>query len=174
MTEPPAPIDRPWDNPKPSGEAAADPVWDGTQWTHSGRVWNGTAWVAPPDTRTWWQRNRTGLIVAGAVLLVFVLAIAAGALNSKSTPSASSSEGDALSAWVVCQQEMDRRLKAPATADYPSRSEFTITQSGAIYTMSSWVDSENGFGAQIRTFFDCKAIHTGGDSYRVTITTKFE
>ena len=101
-------------------------MWDGQQWTHSGMVWNGTRWAAPVATGGWWHRNRAGLIVAGVVMAVILVGLFSTALKEKSPSPSTSSEGDALSAWVVCQQEMDKRLKAPATAGYPSRSEFSI------------------------------------------------
>jgi hypothetical protein len=52
-----------------------------------------------------------------------------------------------------CQETVLRHLKAPATA------EFTITHSDARETIG-WVDSENSYGAKLRTGFVCE-IHEG-------------
>ena len=52
-----------------------------------------------------------------------------------------------------CRETVLRHLKAPATA------EFTITQSDARETIG-WVDSENSYGAKLRTGFVCE-IHEG-------------
>ncbi len=78
--------------------------------------------------------------------------------------------GDEYEAWDVCQQNVDKRLKAPATAGYPMRSEFDIIRAGETYRMRAWVDSENSFGAQIRTYFTCEVTHTTGDYYETRVT----
>lgn len=52
-----------------------------------------------------------------------------------------------------CRETVLRHLKAPATA------EFTITLSDARETIG-WVDSENSYGAKLRTGFVCE-IHEG-------------
>ena len=52
-----------------------------------------------------------------------------------------------------CRETVLRHLKAPATA------EFTITHSDARETIG-WVDSENSYGAKLRTGFVCE-IHKG-------------
>jgi hypothetical protein len=52
-----------------------------------------------------------------------------------------------------CKETVLRHLKAPATA------EFTIALSDARETIG-WVDSENSYGAKLRTGFVCE-IHEG-------------
>jgi hypothetical protein len=109
----------------------------------------------------------------GLVLLLFAGCYAM--INSSSGSGGGGGGGDSAAsleagAWVVCKDQVTSQLKSPATAGFPMMSEFNINTSGSTYTMNAWVDSENGFGAQIRTGFTCKAVHTGGDSYRVTVT----
>ncbi|MGA7241417.1 MAG: hypothetical protein WBY44_37385 [Bryobacteraceae bacterium] len=60
------------------------------------------------------------------------------------------------------QREVEARLKAPATADFPScawtaASHVTYAGDGR-YNFSSWVDAQNGFGANIRTYYDGEAL----------------
>lgn len=58
-----------------------------------------------------------------------------------------------------CQGFADQRLKAPATADY----NLTARQKGGEWVVSGTVDSENGFGAKIRTDVVCR-LHMKGDT----------
>ncbi len=46
-------------------------------------------------------------------------------------------------------------LKAPSTADFPSISKFRYGVVKKQLLVQSYVDSQNGFGAQIRTKFIC-------------------
>lgn len=46
------------------------------------------------------------------------------------------------------------KLKSPSTAKFPSLSDWSIYEkSYNTYSVSSYVDAENGFGAEIRTYF---------------------
>ena len=51
-------------------------------------------------------------------------------------------------------------LKAPATAKYPAENDWTVRDQGdGIYLAESYVDSENSFGALIRSTFAVKIQH---------------
>src|SRR5690349_16527224 len=47
---------------------------------------------------------------------------------------------------IPCEGFVDKRLKAPATADY----DLSATKSGGKWEVVGTVDSENSFGAKIR------------------------
>ena len=56
--------------------------------------------------------------------------------------------------FVTAQDDVRKLLKAPATAKFPSLYEnknFIKKGTDGIYTVTSYVDSENSFGANIRT-----------------------
>lgn len=74
-------------------------------------------------------------------------------------------EHDISDAYYTSQVFVKRNLKAPSTAEFPSQSESTITPSedGATYKIYSYVDSQNGFGAMIRTKYYVKMIKDGSD-----------
>lgn len=55
---------------------------------------------------------------------------------------------------VACKALVRERLKAPASADF---SHVTMSGSGPEYTVRGFVDSENGFGARLRSSFTCEA-----------------
>jgi len=70
-------------------------------------------------------------------------------------------------ARVYAKEFILDRLRAPSTAKFPWGSEFTVTNSGKIWVVKSYVDAQNGFGAMIRTHFTVKMEHLGGSGWRL-------
>ncbi len=63
--------------------------------------------------------------------------------------------------WVACKKEIKSRLKSPTTADFPFL-DFTIWAWDTDIILKSYVDSQNGFGASVRTTFKCYFDYNGG------------
>lgn len=64
-------------------------------------------------------------------------------------------------AYSYAEDFVKQRLKSPSTAEFPGLFEKAdhITELGNDeYLINSWVDSQNGFGAMIRSKFSCKII----------------
>jgi hypothetical protein len=71
---------------------------------------------------------------------------------SRPNLSSTSSQGDKLGACIVAEKFVAQQLKSPSTAEFPpGTSECRASQNGSRWTVSSYVDSENGFGAMIRS-----------------------
>lgn len=68
---------------------------------------------------------------------------------------------DDIGAAIVCENFVEDRLRAPSTAEFPSTSDYDISGSGSVYTVRGYVDSENGFGAMIRSDWTCVVQETG-------------
>ena len=84
-----------------------------------------------------------GLIVA------FVLIVGGcTALSSGNTPSSSN---DSYEAKAACEDRISSQLKAPANAEFDS----SVTGGGGQYTVTGTVDSENSFGAMLRSNYEC-------------------
>lgn len=75
---------------------------------------------------------------------------------------------DKIAIMTFTQLLVEKRLKAPSTAKHPwGTSDYEITNLGTNrYTVSSYVDSQNGFGAMIRTNYTA-TIKKSGDSWRL-------
>lgn len=68
--------------------------------------------------------------------------------------SSSTSNGSTSSAWAYTQQFVKRELKSPSTAEFEFGGHRSVTPLGdGRYSFSSYVDSQNGFGAVTRTKF---------------------
>ncbi len=67
---------------------------------------------------------------------------------------------DKLAAYDMMEKFVIKRLKSPSTAKFPSvwddRDKHVRFVSDHTYIITSWVDSQNGFGAMIRTQFTGK------------------
>lgn len=89
------------------------------------------------------------LIVGGLFAVFFIKTMISG-----SPGGAASSGGDKHGAWAYAQLFVEKELKAPKTAEFPSNgSRFVTPLEGNRFRVESYVDSENSFGAMIRTNF---------------------
>lgn len=80
------------------------------------------------------------------------------------------SDDDKGFAIAVAKQEVKNRLKSPSSAKFPwGYEEYNITKSsGNNYTVSSYVDAENSFGAELRTYYTVEFTKTGEETYIVS------
>jgi hypothetical protein len=130
-----------------------------------------------------WFNSPMNCIFAGVVLAVgSILTVAAFNYEpSKPTPKPGLSLADALLdalpseisqpeelspsvAWSRVQEAARGQLKAPATASFPwSADQFSKTGEG--YVIAGHVDSQNGFGAMVRTNFAAGLDRAGNVQY---------
>lgn len=55
---------------------------------------------------------------------------------------------------IKCEEVVKSVLKSPSTANFPDYTEWGFQQHGdGIYLVSGYVDAQNGFGAEIRSYF---------------------
>jgi hypothetical protein len=66
-----------------------------------------------------------------------------------------------IGVYTICQQAVRGRLKAPSTASFPwALPKFSFTPDGGDRFIS-YVDAQNGFGAQIRTYYTARFLPRG-------------
>lgn len=81
-------------------------------------------------------------------------------------------DGDlSINAIVVCEMEMKDRLVAPASADFAGSFAKVRRLPRQAYQVNDYVDSQNVFGATLRTRFTCNITFKGGDKYSPTSWT---
>jgi hypothetical protein len=77
-----------------------------------------------------------------------------------------------IDAFIACEMEMERRLRAPSTAHFADMWDADLAEQpvGAasqltdrIWITHSYVDAQNGFGAMLRTHFSCRVEYPTGD-----------
>ena len=70
-------------------------------------------------------------------------------------------------AWVFCQELVKSKLKAPRTAKFRFWAYDDIKKrSDGVFVINSYVDSQNSFGAMVRTKFHCE-LAVRGDQFLV-------
>ena len=77
--------------------------------------------------------------------------------------------GDAATdtdARFMCRQFVEDRLKAPATADFCN--ETVTALDGDRFRVAGSVDSENSFGATLRTEYSCALRYDGDERWTLT------
>jgi hypothetical protein len=101
--------------------------------------------------------------IAAGVLFVLALLLY-GAIQGQEPESLESQHTDA---YFACQEFVGRQLKAPATADFPRHDSSDVSVEGENpFTVRSVVDSENGFGANVRSRFACSVTRTPDGNWR--------
>lgn len=74
-------------------------------------------------------------------------------------------EDNSGEAYGHCEIWVKERLKSPSTADFPSLFlkdiEDFVKKDGTIYTVESYVDAQNSYGATIRSNFNCVVRQSG-------------
>ncbi|NTU68906.1 MAG: hypothetical protein HGB02_08515 [Chlorobiaceae bacterium] len=83
-------------------------------------------------------------------------------------PNAWRTQDNSEYAFVLSQGVAKDHLKAPSTAEFPSMTDKNtlVAKSGHEYTIYSWVDAQNSFGAMIRTEYTCKVVQVGEYDWR--------
>ena len=98
--------------------------------------------------------------------LVFGFALACG--GGSNPEQKQKEEFSEVDAWVAAQLEVENNLKSPATAKFPmGYSDYVKKTDTDEYFVEAYVDSENSFGAMIRTQFSCYVTHLGNGKYKV-------
>jgi len=91
-----------------------------------------------------------------SVLLLIQLISGSGSNSSGSSKSKTTSE--MLLAYNYSEDCVKKILKAPGTAKFPGlleKADHIKDLGGGRYQINSWVDSQNGFGALLRSRFVC-------------------
>lgn len=115
--------------------------------------------VAPLDTVTPSTGTSRFMRCATIVLLTATTFLALAGCGS--------SGPDEIGAKIACEDFVQKSLKAPSTADFPSYSSYTATGGPEVWTVNGYVDAENGFGAKIRTDWKCMVSSSDGDSWNL-------
>lgn len=109
------------------------------------------------------KQAKNVLIGIGAVISICVIAFCViwflGSALFPSTP-----KDHKTMAYIQCQLHVEDMLKSPASAKFPSSLDTNIHDMGNnTFEIRSYVDSQNSFGAMIRTNFFCKIQYTGNE-----------
>ncbi|MDD5013841.1 MAG: hypothetical protein PHW73_01900 [Atribacterota bacterium] len=100
------------------------------------------------------------LIPMMALIFIFGFALACGGTSGESSAQ-QSEQSKEIEALVGSQMVVEDCLKSPSSANFPLIADDLVVVTKIKeneYFVNSYVDSENSFGAMIRTFYTCKVI----------------
>lgn len=93
--------------------------------------------------------------IASLAMLSFFLVLAAGSSDDRTPEEKAQAECEnKTSAFIMTQEFVTKRLKSPSTAKFPHASDDGVNlayQGECKHKVLAYVDSQNGFGAMIRT-----------------------
>jgi hypothetical protein len=75
-------------------------------------------------------------------------------------------EFSSFAAEIACEDAVRDRLKSPSTADFP---DTTARKESGTFDVRGVVDSQNTFGATVRTVFGCTVTPIDADRYTITV-----
>lgn len=110
-----------------------------------------------------------GYVVLALVGIVLYLVFAQFfGSDSSSSKRPKEDVGDALTAFVMSQEFVEEKLVAPGTAKFPYFDPSMATQVDKnTWIISSYVDSQNRFGALVRTKYRAKMQYIGNNQWKI-------
>ena len=105
------------------------------------------------------------LVVAAAFFLFVFVGVYYGSENAEPYDS----NNDSM-AWIMAQDFIEKRLSSPSTAEFPRYYQLpdnAIRKTGDNYIIDAYVDSQNGFGATIRTNFIVNVRYSGDETWKL-------
>ncbi len=106
------------------------------------------------------------------IIILFVLFIGWIFSSIFDTPSSTDwrSENNSIAANVMMEKFVKERLRSPSTSKFPGaleRSDHVQYLGNQKYKINSWVDSQNAFGATIRTHFSGEIMQVDKDNWKL-------
>lgn len=108
--------------------------------------------------------KKFALVFFGICLVLVLFLVFLVVKDSKPTETSEPTVKNSM-LYVIAQEAVKQELKSPSTANFPYSSEaiFIGGLTDSIYNVGSYVDSQNGFGAMIRSDFNVRLKYKGGE-----------
>lgn len=116
--------------------------------------------------------NLKGALFCVIVLVAIIYGCTSGEDKPPAAPKVATAEELQSYAAVYCRNIVESSLKAPKTAEFPWG--LSAVFSDGAYVVNSYVDSQNSFGALIRTHYRCELEHSGTDPYAGWVIKDFK
>ncbi len=97
-----------------------------------------------------------GLVIVALLVSATVVAAFLETPQTAARARAASLQQEAVS---MAQQAVRQQLKAPSTARFAALAETEIAHTGDRYEITGWVESQNAFGAMLRSGYEVKLQH---------------
>lgn len=109
------------------------------------------------------ETSTAAKIIIGLIAIIIIMWLFHG---NDSKPAALDVSKLDVDAYVMSEEFIKEKLKAPATADFPGGSDGRVKYLGdSTYLVTSYVDAQNSFGANIRSNYTAKIKYVGEDKW---------
>lgn len=124
--------------------------------------------VPPPPPQaeeppTWGQIALTGIPTIG--LLLVLVGMMYGWFDGPPDPTATERariRSEQIDVAVLCERAVRQQLRSPRSARFPSGAHRSVHVEGTTAELTSYLDAQNAFGAEIRTTYVCTAAKSAG------------
>jgi uncharacterized membrane protein len=119
------------------------------------RVSKGLHFWGKPITQDKFQSTKIQYAMIFIFLIVLTFVVPFKMPEKKEDPNTWKKQDNSIMAYVMMQDFVKRRLVSPNSAKFPytNDADVTIEKDGYEYVIFSYVDSQNGFGAMLRTYY---------------------
>lgn len=107
--------------------------------------------------------TKTAFILAG-ILFVVIIIMNNGPAPSKPDTSSTRTKSEV---YAMAQVFVKRALKSPSSAKFPVTSSASILEKDGMWFVASYVDSQNSFGAMIRTQWAVAMKYEGSGNWKL-------
>lgn len=104
--------------------------------------------------------HQIGMVVLAAIIMFGAVSL----IKNYTKDAGNKYKVTGLECYEVSKQFVEQRLKCPSTADFPALDYKYAQQDSSKYIIRSYVDSENGFGAKVRTNYIIVMKFNGGSA----------
>lgn len=101
-------------------------------------------------------------IVAFVLFAILIVMFFSSGSDNESKPATNQKVSD-TQASIMAQHYVEQILKSPSTADFPTFDYSAYDLGDSKFKVVSYVDSQNGFGAMIRSDWSVVLTHNGGN-----------
>jgi hypothetical protein len=119
------------------------------------------------------KTNKGCLYAIGIIFAIWIIvsiSTSTDQSNNTTDTTVNSSENEVqdhtIEAFVYAQEQIEKQIKSPSSAEWPTASESLLHQKGNIYTFKSYFDSQNSYGAMIRTNYIC-VVEENNNLYKI-------
>jgi len=117
------------------------------------------------------MKTSTAFKICGGLLLASILIVVAAMYNSGDfSPDTWKTRDNSAATYVMMQDFVKDRLKAPASARFPGdddRGVHLYWSDNRKYSVSGYVDAQNSFGALVRNYYGGKLEQTSENKWRL-------
>jgi len=136
---------------------------------------------SPENLKKLWKNKWSRAFIIGLLFAILLGAFTDGSQDKTNETNPEtvaqeesvSSKNTRTEAWVCTQNYVEKQLKSPSSADFPWLDWEATEVEENKYVVTSYVDAQNAFGAEIRTHFVCQTEVIDASQFLCDVSCEF-